>query len=438
MLYQRAFIAAVFLLPGVASALSLDEALATARSEATQLQTLELEAREAEAVYQQSSQAFLPTVTTDAAWLRADSSLITGVPVPVLEVPPRIESTDFGPVEGSMVGVQLIQPVYNADALQQREAARLNVDARQKAQQWGQQALRLEVARRYFNILRLQQQESAARLSQRAAHKAARLAEASYQQGMAARLDMEQANAQRAAAEARVARAQTEALEAEYQLKNLMGMAPQVPLHVTDPMPRPHPPVTMDDAAPRRDLQARKLAVDAAEAKASASKAEWLPRVNLLARQQWVQVQGNQPLEDHADGWLVAVNLQWTLFDGFGREGRIAESRAQARQAKVEMEDTRRRIQQEQAMATRQWQAGYAALQAAENAEQAAERAARLAMRRYEEGLGSMTELLAAQARLDQQQATLIDARYQALLAGMNYHLQNGRDPLLALGQSSP
>ncbi|XGA81311.1 TolC family protein [Halomonas sp. CH40] len=436
MLYIRAFVAVVFLLPGVASALSLDEALATATREATQLQTLEAEVQEAEAVYQQSSQAFLPTVTTDAAWLRADSSLITGVPVPVLGIPPRIESTDFGPVEGSMVGLQLIQPVYNADALQQREAARLNVDARQEAQQWGQQALRLEVARRYFNILRLQQHESAARLSHTAAQKAARLAEASYQQGMAARLDMEQANAQRAAAEARVAQAQSDALEAEYQLKNLLGMAPQEPLHVTDSMPRPHPPVTRDDTTPRRDLQARKLAVDAAEAKASASQAEWLPRVNLLARQQWVQ--GNQPLEDHADGWLVAVNLQWTLFDGFGREGRMAESRAQARKAKVEMEDTRRRIQQEQAVATRQWQAAYTAWQAAENAEKAAERAARLAIRRYEEGLGSMTELLAAQARLDQQQATLIDARYQALLAGMNYHLQNGRDPLLALGQPSP
>ena len=435
MLNLRALIAVVFMLPGTASALSLDEALVTASSEATQLQTLEGETQEAQAVYQQSSQAFLPTVTTDAAWLRADSSLITGVPVPVLGIPPRIENTDFGPVEGSMMGLQLIQPVYNADALQQREAARLNVDARQEAQQWGQQALRLEVARCYFNILRLQQQESAARLSYTAAQKAARLAEASYQQGMAARLDMEQANAQRAAAEARVAQAQSDALEAEYQLKNLLGMAPQEPLHVTDSMPRPHPPVTRDDSLPRRDLQARKLAVDAAEARASASQAEWLPRVNLLARQQWVQ--GNQPLEDHADGWLVAVNLQWTLFDGFGREGRMAESRAKARQAKVEMEDTRRRIQQEQAMASRQWQAAYTAWQAAENAEKAAESAARLAIRRYEEGLGSMTELLAAQARLDQQQATLIDARYKTLLAGMNYHLQNGRDPLLALGQPS-
>ena len=436
MLYLQAFIAAVFLLPGAASALSLDDALATARNTATQLQTLEGETKEAKAVYQQSSQAFLPTVTTDAAWLRADSSLITGVPVPVLGIPPRIENTDFGPLEGTVMGLQLVQPLYNADALQQREAARLNVDARQEAQQWGQQALRLEVARRYFNILRLQQHENAALVSYQAAQKAARLAEASYQQGMAARLDMEQAIAQRAASDARVAQARNDVLEAEYQLKNLMGMSPQAPLHVTDPMPRPQPPAKRGEAKPRRDLQARKLAVDAAEAKTSAAQAEWVPRVNLLARQQWVQ--GNQPLEDNADGWLVAVNLQWTLFDGFGREGRIAESQAQARQAKVEMEDTRRRIQQEQAMAIHQWQAGYAAWQAAENAQQAAERAARLATRRYEEGLGSMTELLAALTRLDQQQASLIDARYQALLAGMNYHLQNGRDPLLALGQSSP
>ncbi|XKF16560.1 TolC family protein [Halomonas sp. BLK-85] len=436
MLYLKAFIAIIFLLPEGASALSLDEALTTARNQATQLQTLKRETQEAEAVYQQSSQAFLPKVTTDAAWLRADSSLITGVPVPVLGIPPRIENTDLGPLEGSVVGVQVTQPIFNADALQQREAARLNVSARQKAQQWGQQALRLEVARRYFNILRLERQESAARLSYTAAQEAYRLAKASYRQGMVGRLDMEQAKAQRAAADARAAQAQSDLMEAKYQLKNLLGMAPQASLNVNGKMPRPHPPVTEDDARPRRDLQARQLAVDAAEAKTSASQAEWIPRVNLLARQQWAQ--GNQPLEDNADGWLVAVNLQWTLFDGFGREGRIAESRAQARKAQVEMEDTRRRIHQEQAMAVHQWQTGYTAWQAAEAAEKAAESAARLALRRYEEGLGSMTELLAAQARFDQQQAALIDARYRALLAGMNYHLQNGRDPLLALDQPSP
>ncbi|MFO8143034.1 MAG: TolC family protein [Marinobacter sp.] len=432
MRYSWAITVAILLMPGVAGALSLDKALTLAREQATTLQTLAAETQQAEAVHQQSSQAFLPTISADASWLRADSSLISGIPVPTTGMPP-IQRTDLGPVEGTVTGVQLIQPLYNVDALQQREAASLNVDARRQAQQWGQQVLRLEVARRYFNILRLQQQESAARLSRKAAAKVAQLAEAGYDQGLAARLDMEQANAELAAAEAAVAQAQAVTQQAEYQLKSLLGMAPQVPVNVADAMPRPQPPTEMGNPAPRKDLKARQLAVDAADARASASEADWMPRVNLLARQQWGH--GNELLNDNADGWLVAVNLQWTLFDGFGRQGRIAESRAGAKIARAEMEETRRQIQREQAIATSQWQAGYASWQAAEKATQAAERAAQLATRRYEEGVGSMTDLLAARARLDRQRATLIDSRYQAVLAGMNYHLQNGRDPLLALGR---
>ena len=103
--------------------------------------------------------------------------------------------------------------------------------------------------------------------------------------------------------------------------------------------------------------------------------------------------------------------------------------------ARAELEETRRRIQREMAVAMSQWQAGFSIWQAAKKSVQAADRAAELATRRYEEGVGSMTDLLAARARLDHERASLIDSRYQALLAGMNYYLQNGRDPLLASGK---
>lgn len=436
MRYCRAITVAILLMPVTASALSLGEALAIAREQATTLQTLDAETRQAEALHQQSAQAFLPTISADASWLRADSSLITGVPVPTSGMPPGIQRTDLGPVEGTVSGVQVVQPVFNADALQQREAADINVDARRHAQQWGQQALRLEVARQYFNVLRLHEQQKAAVQSRSAANEAARLAQASYEEGLAPRIDKEQADAELAAASARVAKAEAANQQAQYQLKSLLGMAPQEPLDIDDAVPRPEPPTEMGDAAPRKDLQARQLAVNAADARTTASEADWIPRVNLLARQQWAH--GNELLDDNADGWLVAVNLQWTLFDGFGRQGRIAESRARADKARAELEETRRRIQREQAIATSQWQAGYAAWQAARKSTQAAQRAARLATRRYEEGIGSMTDLLAARARLDHERATRIDSRYQAVLAGMNYHLQNGRDPLLALGAQHP
>ena len=434
MRYIRLVIAAVLLLPGLASALSLDEAQMIAREQATTLQTLEAETRQAEARHTQTAQAFLPTLSADASWLRADSAAINAVPASLVGGRPN-QTVDFGPVEGAVTGLQLVQPVFNADALRQREAASLKVDARRQARQWGQQALRLEVARRYFNILRLQNRQQAAEQAREAARQAAQMAEGSYQQGMVARLDVEQAQAELAAAQARISQTKAATQGAEYQLKSLLGMAPGQPLQLDTGLPEPAMPLGINkQSAPRKDLEAHQLAAKAADRKTRAAEGEWLPRINLLARQQWAH--GDQQLEDNADGWLVAVNLQWTLFDGLGREGRIAEARADAEKARTELEETRRRIDREQAIAASQWQAGFHAWQAAGKSVEAAKTAARLANRRYQENLGSMTDLLAARARLDRERATLIDSRYQAVLAAMNHHLQHGRDPLLALGNS--
>ena len=434
MRYIQTLIAAVLIIPGAASGLSLDEALLIAREQSTTLQALDAETRQAEAQHTQSAQAFLPTLSADASWLRADSSLITGVPLPVPNLPNAIRPVDLGPIEGSITGVQLVQPLFNADALQQRVAAGLQVDARRRAQQWGQQAIRLEVTRQYFNVLRLRSQQQAAEQSRIAAAHAAKTAENSYEQGMAARLDVEQARAELAATQASVSQTVAAAQEAEYQVKSLLGIATGQPLNLDTPLPNPPVPKGTETSSTRTDLEARRLAVRAADRQTQAAEAEWLPRVNLLARQQWAE--GNEPLDGNADGWLVAINLQWTLFDGLGRQGRIAEASAHAQKARTELEETRRRIEREQAIAISRWQAGYAAWQAAEKATVAARKAARLANRRYQENLGSMTELLTARARLDQLRTELINARYQAVLAAMNYHLQHGRDPLLALGKT--
>ncbi|WP_166253374.1 TolC family protein [Marinobacter salicampi] len=416
--------------------MSLTQALEIASQEAITLQALAAETRQAEAVHQQSSQAYLPSISTDASWLRADSSLITGVPVPTLGIPPTIQRMDFGPVEGTVTGVQVVQPLFNADAIRLRQAASLKVDARRQTEQWGRQAIRLEVSRLYFNILRAQEHVEATRTTRDAARKAAALAHSSYREGLASRLDTEQADAELAAMGARLEQSYANRQQARLELKALLGMPAEEELELSTSLPQPSPPVSLDAGLARKDLKARETAVKAARADTRASEAEWIPSVNLLARQQWVE--GNEPLDGAEDGWFVAINIQWTLFDGFGRQGRIAESRAKEQHAQVELEGVRRRIQREQAVAMSRWQASWAGWHAAGKATKAASRAEQLALRRYEEGIGSMTDLLAAQARLDRQRIALIEARYQAVLAGMNYHLQNGYDPILAVQEQLP
>jgi outer membrane protein len=63
------------------------------------------------------------------------------------------------------------------------------------------------------------------------------------------------------------------------------------------------------------------------------TRAEYLPSVNLWGRQGWDRFSDGDG--DWESVWSAGLALNWTLFDGFGREGRIIQQRAVVRQAAI-------------------------------------------------------------------------------------------------------
>jgi outer membrane protein TolC len=412
--------------------LTLEQALELAEKNATELQILDAEHALATASFQRSAQAFLPKISIDATLLRADSSLINDIPVPLLSLPPRLDYRDFGPVDGMIRGIQVIQPIFNADALKARKQANKEVQARRLAYQWGEQLLRFQVAGFYYAVAVSEADERASRMALEAALQAQDMADGAYQEGLVAKLDVVRAQAEVAAGTARVRTAEAEVRQARINFAVLLDLPPQEHFVLTSDLPEPVPPVTEEMPSKKRsDLKAREAEQAAAIAGLDKAKAQRLPRINLLARQQWFD--GDKPFDMSADGWLVALNLQWSLFDGLGRKGEIAEARARKNLARIGVERARRTIEKEQQLTVSEWRAAWAAWQASVNALEPAENALRLAHRRYEEGLGNMTDLLATQAGLYQHRLEYTRYHYKVLLASMNYCLGYGKDPLTFL-----
>ncbi len=423
----------LFLVSSVqAKELTLEQALDLAERNATELQILDAQHALASAGFQRSAQAFLPKISIDATLLRADSSLINDIPVPLLNLPPRLDYRDFGPVDGMIRGIQVIQPVFNADALKAREQANKEVQARRMAYQWGKQLMRFQVAGSYYAVAVRQADERASRMALEAAQQAQDMADGAYQEGLVAKLDVVRARAEVAAGRARMRTAEAQVRKAKINFAVLLDLPPQEHFMLTDDLPEPVPPVAEQMPSKKRsDLKARQAEQEAAAAGLDKAKAQWLPRINLLARQQWFD--GDEPFEMSADGWLVALNLQWSLFDGLGRQGEIAEARARKNLARIGVEHTRRTIKKEQQLAISEWRAAWSAWQASVDALEAAEGALRLAHRRYEEGLGNMSDLLSTQAGLYHRQLEYTRYHYKTLLASMNYCLRYGKDPLTLL-----
>ncbi|MEE4365053.1 MAG: TolC family protein [Desulfotignum sp.] len=415
-----------------AKELTLEQALGLAEKNATELEVLDAEHALATASFQRSAQAFLPKISIDATLLRADSSLINDIPVPLRSLPPRIGYRDFGPVDGMIRGIQVIQPVFNADASKAREQAKKEVQARRLAYQWGEQMLRFQVAGSYYAVAVRQADERATRMALEAAQQAQNMADGAYQEGLVAKLDVVRAEAEVAAGKARVRTAEAEVHKARINFAVLLGLPPQKHFILTSDLPEPLPPVTEKMPSKKRsDLKAREAEQEAAATGLDKAKARRLPRINLLARQQWFD--GDAPFDMYADGWLVALTLQWSLFDGLGRQGEIAEARARKTLARIGVEHTRRTIEKEQQLAISEWRAAWSAWQASVNALEPAEDSVSLAHRRYEEGLGNMTDLLTTQASLYQHRLEYTRYHYKVLLASMNYCLRYGKDPLTVL-----
>ncbi len=419
-----------------AGELTLQQALELAEKNATELQLLHAEHALATATHQRTAQAFLPKISVDATLLRADSSLINDVPVPSLNLPPRIVYRDFGPVNAAIRGVQVIQPVFNADAFKARKQAAQGKEAHRLAYRWGRQVLRFQVAAHYYAVAVRQADEKAARIALEAAQEAWEVADAAYREGLVAKLDVVRAEAEMAAGRARVNTAESDVRQALVNLATLLGLPPQQEYVFINDFTEPIPPVAEPVSSDKRyDLLAEEAKHEAAAAGLDKAKTGWLPSVNLLARQQWVD--GDEPFDLYADGWVVALHLQWTLFDGLKRQGEIAEARARKTLAHIEVEAARRAVAQEQELAISDWWAAWSAWQASGRAVEAAATALTLARRQYEEELGNMTDLLATQATLYQRRLEYSRYQYNVLLASMNYYLRYGKDPLDALRETS-
>jgi outer membrane protein TolC len=405
--------------------LSLQQALELASARNPEIVIGRARRARAEAVRLQTGRAILPTVNLDATYLHAElgllntSSLLPAVPEPNLPLP------NLSRVEGSLFGVQLLQPLVNVSAWHGRDRAGRQLDAARLRLARIADEVAVSTTEAYFGVVTAAELVRAEARGRAAVQRALEQAEGAYAEGLAPRLDLLNARTRLAEMEARVARAEAATIAAKSALRDVLGLESDIPLELSDPVPKPPLELARVSADPREraDVRAMEEAVAAAESGVESARASRLPDVSLFARYQ--QVDLNEPL-DYDDDWIVGVNLTWKVFSGFGVQGEIDEAEALAMERRAELGAQRRRAVTEASDGRASWQAELRAWQSARASIAGAEEALELAQRRYGEGLGDMTDLLLAQANALAASTQALHARYRALVAAQRY--------LLALG----
>jgi outer membrane protein TolC len=188
---------------------------------------------------------------------------------------------------------------------------------------------------------------------------------------------------------------------------------PVTPLPAAPPLqPKERFAAIADSANP--DLR-RLTALEAQSHQGTAAvKAEYFPSVRVLGQQELLQHRLNSTTDPK---WLVGVEVKWELFDGFGREHRIAAAKLAEQEVGSRRDGARRDVftlvqsrYDEYVSAVDQYTSLQSSLALAQESLRSERRA-------FAEGVGTSLEVVDAQLALSRIQVELLNAQYDAVVA---------------------
>ncbi|MDZ7780761.1 MAG: TolC family protein [Gemmatimonadota bacterium] len=276
------------------------------------------------------------------------------------------------------------------------DAARAGAEAARLGSEWARTVAGYQAEVRYLEAASAELLLESANAALEAAEENLRLVEERAGEGAATEADVLQARAALEDARARGIKAEQGVADARGRL----GLALGWPVDVV-PVPASASTTLSADApvgstsSARADLAASEAQVEAASATVSRASRARLPRLEGFAR---VEAHSDEAFDAHGDSWTVGLRVSVPLFTGFELGARKEAARAELTAATLEHDRLVDEARTTLSEARRGAESRRRAALAAEASAEAAEEAARLLRLRYDEGLATTAELLAAEA----------------------------------------
>jgi outer membrane protein len=170
-------------------------------------------------------------------------------------------------------------------------------------------------------------------------------------------------------------------------------------------------------------LLAMRNQLDAAGANVKVAGANYYPHFNAIVRQDW-----NAPkFQQAASSYTIAGVLSWNIFDMGVTRGSVGRAKASRAELQTRLKQAEEGVRFQVADAVRGSVEAESRVSARASAVAQADEAQRLVAKRYENGVTTMVEVLAAQAQLDKARAEEVAAHYQLTLERSALRLAVGK-----------
>lgn len=293
----------------------------------------------------------------------------------------------------------------------------------------------------FFNALANQELVGVAQANLAQADQQLRLTTEKLRLGATTRSDSLTASVSYGTAEVQLIQARANALTAQADLARAIGAeglvapVPDTALEIRL--------VSLDTAALRRDAEATapsvveaQAGVSAAQASLSASRSQYYPTLSLGASQTWAGGQlpwnaaplnpvtndsgtiiGYSRATKYTGTWNLSLRLSVPIFNGFVREASIVTADANAVGARAKLRDARLALDASLTQAVTALDAAAAQIDVGRTSVASAQESLRMQQERYRLGASTIVDLLTAETALNQAEVTLVQARYNYLIA---------------------
>lgn len=345
---------------------------------------------------------------------------------------------DLGGIEGSeefsnalisntstqkQIALNARQPLFRVDAWEGYKQVKTSVLLSEVTLKLQKQEHVLNVAQAYFDVLRQQSLTAAYLQEEKALLEQLNMMNAKLTEGLVARSDVSEADAQYQNARANRIGGQVQLMLAQEKLSQFIGTYQNEKLAVlTDDFQFQRPyPAQMDAwltlaQSQNLSIQQARLQQQYADDARRVEKAAIYPQIDAVANYGYTKQTPETLISNDGKFDQIGVEMNWNLFNGGRTRTSIKKAQMELSKAQFQLDSAKRNAAVEVKQAFMQVQTDQAKLQARKAAMDSAELVSRSSKASYNEGLKTMVDVLLAQRNAFNARQDYLNAQYDYIL----------------------
>jgi len=388
--------------------ISLDEVLEKVEKNNYAIKISDQDYNAAKADFNQTNSIFLPNISISHTAITTTNPLMAFGSKLNQEI---LTQADFNPallndpneIKNFATKIEIQQPIFNADGLFMRKAAKAKMNAVALQSERTKDYIKLEVVKAYMQLQVAYKAVEVLKKAKEAALENKKTANNSFKQGYMQKADILSVEVHLTEVENQLLSAKSSVQNASDNLKFLMGEQNETVLK-----PSTELKAALDLAIYNENLSQNRADIDAMEQSTEAynnmhkaNKMSYLPSLNAFGS---YEMYDNQLFGTDAKGYLVGAQLSWNVFDGYKRIGKIQKSKAELDKAEISLDQYKNQSNLDYNMAKRQLKDAENKLILTNLASEQSKEALRIRTNRFEQGLEKTSDLLISETQYMQKQ----------------------------------